>query len=81
MFIHRVLPNFSEKKHRVNRFGILLLLVHFVYMESFEPGSTVVVESLVSRSDLNGRRGIVHNFVCGSGRYGVQVDGEQASID
>ena len=49
-------------------------------MESFEPGSTVVVVSLVSRSDLNGRRGIVHNFVSGSGRYGVQVDGEQASI-
>ncbi len=43
-------------------------------------GSTVVVVSLISRSDLNGRRGIVQNFVSESGRYGVKVDGEQASI-
>jgi hypothetical protein len=47
---------------------------------SFEPGSTVVVFSLASRSDLNGRRGIVQSFMPESGRYRVLVDGEQASI-
>jgi hypothetical protein len=47
---------------------------------SFEPGSTVVVVSLVSRSDLSGRRGIVQTFVSASGRYKVKDDGEQATI-
>jgi len=47
---------------------------------SFEPGSTVVVFSLASRSDLNGRTGIVQSFMPESGRYRVLVDGEQASI-
>ncbi len=45
-----------------------------------EPGSTIVIVSLVSESALNGRRGIVQNFVPASGRYGVKVDGEPASI-
>jgi tetratricopeptide (TPR) repeat protein len=48
---------------------------------AFEPGRPVVVVSLVGRrSDLNGRRAIVQNFVSESGRFVVQVDGEQASI-
>ena len=47
---------------------------------TFEPGSTVLVVSLVSRSDLNGRLGIVINFEYGSGRYGVQINGEQAPV-
>jgi hypothetical protein len=47
---------------------------------SFESDSTVVVVSLVSRNELNGIRVIVQNFVSGSGRYGVQVHGEQASV-
>ena len=51
------------------------------FMEAaFEPGSAVVVRDLVSRSELNGTRAIVQRFVPGSGRYEVQVDGEQASI-
>jgi hypothetical protein len=36
--------------------------------------------SLVSKSALNGKRGIVQHFVAGSGRYGVKIDGEQAII-
>ena len=47
---------------------------------TFEPGSTVLVVSLVSRSDLNGRLGTVINFEHGSGRYGVQINGEQAPV-
>jgi len=49
---------------------------------SFEPGSTVTLVSLVGpkSSHLNGRRGIVRNFVPASGRYGVLVDGEKALI-
>ena len=46
----------------------------------YDPGSTVVVVSHVSRSDLNGRSGIVKIFVSGSGCYEVKIDGEQASI-
>jgi hypothetical protein len=48
-------------------------------ISGFEPGSTVTLVSLVS-SNLNGRRGIVRNFVPASGRYGVLVDGEKALI-
>ena len=47
---------------------------------AFEPGSSVVVMSLVSRSDLNGRRGIVQNFVPESGGYVVKFDDEQERI-
>ena len=43
---------------------------------TFELGSTVFVVSLVSRSELNGGRGIVQNYESTSGRYDVQIDGE-----
>jgi hypothetical protein len=46
----------------------------------YDPGSTVVVVSHVSRSDLNGRSGIVQKFVSGSGCYEVRIDGEHVSI-
>jgi tetratricopeptide (TPR) repeat protein len=39
-------------------------------------GSTVMLAGLVSRSDLNGRRGIVHGFKCETRRFEVKVDGE-----
>ncbi len=47
---------------------------------AFENGSTVVVVSLVSRIDLNGRRGVVQMFMPGSGRYDVKVDDETENI-
>ncbi len=40
----------------------------------------VILVSLVSRSDLNGRRGIVHGFKCETTRFEVKlepVDGEE----
>ena len=47
---------------------------------AFRPGSTIMVASLVTRSDLNGRRGIVQNFVPSKGRYNVKVEGEQKFV-
>lgn len=43
-------------------------------------GSTVILVSLASRSDLNGRMGIVHGFKCETTCFEVKVDGEDAIL-
>jgi hypothetical protein len=47
---------------------------------AFQPGSSVMIVSLVTRFDLNGRRGIVQNLEPLSGRYRVKVEGEKKFV-
>ena len=55
------------------------------FTPTLSPGSSSLLLSFDrvlshTRSDLNGRRGIVRTLVSESGRYTIQVDGENASI-
>jgi hypothetical protein len=43
-------------------------------------GSKVIMVSLVSRSDLNGRRGVVKGFNCKTTCFEVKVDGEETIL-
>ena len=58
------------------------LLPHLFCPLEMKPaiGSTVILVCLANRSDLNGRRGIVHGFNCETARLQVKVDGEEAIL-